>query len=276
MASRPDRFTDGKKPWRRGPEAMIAKPHRGRISRFSPEQKEGLEGILLRGARESGFPELWTLPRVAQLIEARFGVKYHLGYIWYILRDMGWSSKRPENRSRKRGEERRPEIEKAFQNGRGIVFLDKTGFMLQPVLHGPQGKRCRYNTVGTGTISPLRGRVGLYFQVYTENVGWEKGSPFLTGLHHLLQSKCIVSDRKDVRVVKDAHQEWFEVEWLPAYAPDLNPAEMVWNHTKYADLANFIPEDMDHPHHAVTSSLEYTKRNSNPLRSFFHRPLLAL
>jgi len=53
--------------------------------------------------------------------------------------------------------------------------------------------------------------------------------------------------RKAVRLLQD----WFEVEWLPAYAPDLNPVEMVWNHSKYSDLANFIPEDVDDLHQAV-------------------------
>ena len=32
-----------------------------------------------------------------------------------------------------------------------------------------------------------------------------------------------------------------DVEWLPAYAPDLNPVEQVWNRCKYTDLANHIP-----------------------------------
>jgi hypothetical protein len=31
---------------------------------------------------------------------------------------------------------------------------------------------------------------------------------------------------------------------LPPYAPDLNPAEEVWNHAKYADPANFIPDNL--------------------------------
>ena len=31
-----------------------------------------------------------------------------------------------------------------------------------------------------------------------------------------------------------------QIEWLPAYAPDLNPVEQVWNRTKYTDLANYI------------------------------------
>jgi len=47
------------------------------------------------------------------------------------------------------------------------------------------------------------------------------------------------------------HPDWFETEWLPAYAPELNPAEMLWNHTKYADLANFIPEDVNDLHQSV-------------------------
>jgi transposase len=40
------------------------------------------------------FPtELWTLPRVAKIIEI-----HHPGHVWYILRDMGWSSQKPERR----------------------------------------------------------------------------------------------------------------------------------------------------------------------------------
>jgi len=82
--------------------------------------------------------------------------------------------------------------------------------------------------------------------------------------------------RKAVRVLQAAHPDWFEVEWLPAYAPDLNPVEMVWKHAKYADLANFIPDDVDDLHRAVTDSLKDVGRNPALLRSFFRRPLLAL
>jgi len=44
----------------------------------------------------------------------------------------------------------------------------------------------------------------------------------------------------------DGGIDWFEVERLPGYAPDLNPVEMIWDHTKYADLANFFPENLQH------------------------------
>jgi transposase len=49
------------------------------------------------------------------------------------------------------------------------------------------------------------------------------------------------------------------VEWLPAYAPDLNPVEPVWSHTKYADLANFAPDNLDTLEDAVFSSLADTR-----------------
>jgi len=106
-----------------GPEAQAAKPHPGRSPKLSTEQKKELEEILLRGARAAGFPtELWTLPRVAKIIEIHFGVKYHPGHVWYILRDMGWSSQKPERRARERDEEavkrwrrdRWPEIKKSI------------------------------------------------------------------------------------------------------------------------------------------------------------------
>jgi hypothetical protein len=35
------------------------------------------------------------------------------------------------------------------------------------------------------------------------------------------------------------------VEWPPAYAPDLNPVEQVWNHSKYTDLVNLVPEAIE-------------------------------
>lgn len=53
-----------------GSEALRAKPHPGKPPRLTPEQKERLAEILRQGAKAAGFPtELWTLRRVAQVIE---------------------------------------------------------------------------------------------------------------------------------------------------------------------------------------------------------------
>lgn len=88
-----------------GIEGLKAKPHPGRSARLTPQQKETLKKVLLEGPRAAGFPtDLWTLARVAQVIERLFGVKYHPGYVWYILRKMGWSCQKPERRARERDE----------------------------------------------------------------------------------------------------------------------------------------------------------------------------
>lgn len=89
-----------------GLEALAAKPHPGRPPRLTAEQKEDLAAILLRGPRAAGFPtDLWTLPRIAKVIEVHFQVKYHPAHVWRILRGMGWSAQKPERRARERDEE---------------------------------------------------------------------------------------------------------------------------------------------------------------------------
>ena len=151
---------------------------------------------------------------------------------------------------------------------------------------GRQEERHRSCTVGIvmigfrrlhGTVSPVRHRLGLHFQIHDQNINFERVIEFITLLHRHLRGKFIlVLDRKVVRLLQEEHPDWFEVEWLPAYAPDLNPVEMVWNHSKYSDLANFIPEDVDDLHQAVTTSLGKMRTQTSLLRSFFQYAGLEL
>ena len=88
-----------------GEEALAAKKHQGRPPRLKERQKKELEQILLKGAEAAGYAtDLWTLARVAEIIEREFGVQYHPGHVWYILRDMGWTCQKPERRARERDE----------------------------------------------------------------------------------------------------------------------------------------------------------------------------
>jgi transposase len=61
--------------------------------------------LLLKGATAHGFStDLWTLPRVAEVIARTFGVRYHPAHVWKILRGEGWSCQKPERRARERDE----------------------------------------------------------------------------------------------------------------------------------------------------------------------------
>lgn len=65
----------------------------GRIARLGRAELEKLEQVLVAGPEKSGFPNgLWTLDRIAEVVRKQFGVKYHAGHVWWILRrKMGWS-----------------------------------------------------------------------------------------------------------------------------------------------------------------------------------------
>lgn len=89
-----------------GKEGLRAKPRPRPKRKLSREQLEELKAILKKGAKAAGFPtDLWTLKRVAQVIWERFGVKYHPGHVWRILRELGFTPQKPERRARERDEE---------------------------------------------------------------------------------------------------------------------------------------------------------------------------
>jgi transposase len=78
----------------------------GRLPRLNAEQLGAVEGALLEGARAHGYnTDLWTLARVAEVIEQVTGIAYHQGHVWRILRSMGWSRQKPVRRAMERDDE---------------------------------------------------------------------------------------------------------------------------------------------------------------------------
>ena len=89
-----------------GKEALRKAGRAGRLPRLSAEQKEEIKSALGQGPEAHGYMTcLWTIGRVAALIEEQTGLKYHRGHVWKILRGLGWSSQRPVGRALERDEE---------------------------------------------------------------------------------------------------------------------------------------------------------------------------
>ena len=77
----------------------------GRPERLSTEQRAELVQILKDGALASGFgTELWTIPRIRQLIGERFGVAMVSTSVWRLFGRLGWSVQRPTGQARGRDE----------------------------------------------------------------------------------------------------------------------------------------------------------------------------
>jgi transposase len=84
-----------------------ARPNEGRPPKLDDKDKKKLEQELLEGASSAGFPtDLWTCPRVVQLIKFHFGISYHVDHIGRLLHSMGWSPQKPERRAMERDEKR--------------------------------------------------------------------------------------------------------------------------------------------------------------------------
>ncbi len=90
----------------RGLDGITRKPVPGRPWKLDKKSRKKFERILLKGAKAAGFPtDLWTCPRVAEVIRARFGVCYHVDHIGRLLHSFGWSPQKPARRAIERDED---------------------------------------------------------------------------------------------------------------------------------------------------------------------------
>jgi transposase len=90
-----------------GREALAGAGRAGRARRLSDARLAAVEAALRKGPRANGFPtEMWTLARVAEVIENVTGVRYSQTQTWTILRErLGWSRQRPARRAIERDDE---------------------------------------------------------------------------------------------------------------------------------------------------------------------------
>jgi transposase len=170
-----------------------------------------------------------------------------------------------------------------------IVLIDESGFLMSPLVRrtlAPQGKTPVLKTKGAHrekvsltaalSISPRRGRLGLYWRSYPRQyVNNERAATFLRHvLRHLSGNVIVVWDggtmHKGAPIAKlqDDYPR-LSLEKLPPYAPELNPVEFLWNHLKYGVLSNFVPDDIFQLDTALKKHLKRAKRSSTRLHSFF-------
>ena len=100
--------SDWRAAWRRsGRDGLRGAGRAGRLPKLSRDQLTYVELELIKGAEANGYPnDVWTLQRVAEVIERVAGVSYHPAHVWYLLRqDLKWSWQRPARRATERNDE---------------------------------------------------------------------------------------------------------------------------------------------------------------------------
>lgn len=163
-----------------------------------------------------------------------------------------------------------------------MVFLDESGFLLIPNVvrtWAPKGrtpivrycyKQDRLSTIGALAVSPKRRRLALYLQVRARNLNGLDVRAFLQHLlQHLRGPVVLLWDRGTIHRRREVTR-WItthprlQVEWFPAYAPELNPAEYIWNHADRA-LANGLPTTLGQLHRSLRHATKHL-RGSQHLR----------
>ena len=143
-----------------------------------------------------------------------------------------------------------------------LVLIDESGLLLNPlvrrswalkgktpVIGGDGGHRKKVSVIGAVSVSPAARRLGLYFATLPDGYFTaEAVVRFLRDLLKHLRGKVVVvwdggPNHKGplIRAFLRRNKR-LTLERLPAYAPDLNPVEVVWSWLKYGQLANYVPD----------------------------------
>lgn len=143
-------------------------------------------------------------------------------------------------------------------------------------------RRDRLSVIGSLSISPQRRLVQPAFRIHDHNIRTPDVVDYLRSLHRQHRRPLIVVldrlnvHRAAVKRLRATGADWLQAEWLPPYAPDLNPVEGWWSHAKYSELANFVPDDVTHLYDAVIEAVGDTHFNRPLLQSFFQTAQLKL
>src|SRR2546429_33639 len=84
-----------------GPDALKRRVRPGRRSRLTHAQWQDRLAVLQEGAQSAGFlTQRWTLGRIQQIVQERFGVRFSPHYLSERLHKLGWSVQKPQPSAR--------------------------------------------------------------------------------------------------------------------------------------------------------------------------------
>lgn len=144
-----------------------------------------------------------------------------------------------------------------------------------PILKVPGGWITR-SVISLITCSPKGLRPRLYFETLKGAVNAHRFVGFLKGVkRHLGGRKLIlvidnlrVHKAKTVQAYLKKQKCWLTIEYLPPYAPELNPTEYVWSSRKRKEFGNAVIANSHDLDRRIRQGGERAKRNTALLKGF--------
>ena len=122
----------------------------------------------------------------------------------------------------------------------------------------------------------------FYFEIFQETIRAEHVIVFLHHLTQLIPTKLlIVWDRLPahrsglVREYLDTLEGRIELEYLPSYAPELNPVEYIWAYLKHHELPNVCAKDLWNLGEGARRSLLRMRRRKHLIAAFWKQSALS-
>lgn len=252
-----------------------------------------------RNPRQYGFDfGLWTRQIVRELVSQRFGINLSLASIGAVLARQGLTPQKPLERAYQRdpeavqrwAQETYPAIARHAKREKAeIFFWDESGFRADAVHGKTWAARGQTPVVlrpgqrqSISAASAVNAKGAFWFETYE---GALTGELFVTLLSNMLAQRD-----KPVHLIVDglsAHkkavvkqyvastQGRLTLHFLPGYAPDLNPDELVWSHAKRTGVARSPLRKGEKLRDRVDAQLQAVADDPPLVRSFFRHPSVA-
>lgn len=287
-------------PWLRraskhGPDSLKSTKSKGPKKLLSDDQRIQVRRLVCgKDPRQYGIDfGLWTRAIVRELILDRFGIEISISSVGILLAELNITPQKPLQRAYQRNPKAitnwkskvYPQIKKASKKAKGVIFfLDEAGFTTDDTKGKTWAEKGKTPIV---TVDGRRQRVNAISAVSANGAFWSKvydgklsSDLFICFLVDLLKRQkgpiFLILDSlpahksKTVTEFVEANKHMLKLFFLPTYAPELNPDELVWHYMKGRGTVKRPLRFKESLKHRVTSDLRAIKKNQILVRSFFH------
>jgi transposase len=285
---------------RGGMEALASTKATGAQPKLSPEQQMQVRQFIVgNDPRQYGFDfGLWTRQIVSELIQEKFNVTLRLTAVGALLARLEITPQKPMRRAYERDPkaveawklQRYPKIRReAKKTGAEILFWDEAGYRLDDQVGRTWGKRGKTPEVSatgkrgrTNSAIAISPNGAFWFEEYTQNLNSEMFCDLLDRFMETRRGKVIlIIDSHPAHVSKRTTEhiatygDRLRVEFLPGYAPELNPVEYVNHFAKAQGPRKQLPDSVNALRAIVDSTLGQLKGKFGAVKAFFNHPALS-
>lgn len=272
----------------------------GRPRTLSPAQERRVfRWVNGKDPRQYGFDfGLWTRQIVVELIKREFGVSLGVTAVGMLLAKLGLTPQKPLQRAYQRDpqaiakwqEEVYPQLARqAKARGAQIYFWDESGFRADAVqgrTWGVKGRTPEVKVPGqrqsVSAASAVNSKGAFWFVTYKGALNALRFVGFLKQLmKHRKKPLVLILDSLPahkgpvVREYLDSLKGKLQLHYLPGYAPELNPDELVWSHMKRTGTAKKPLKAGEQLQPRIDIDLRAIQQNPKLVRSFFKAPSVA-